>query len=260
VVGWFAARLRLVRRRLEAAHRAHAATARAREELLAAVAHDLRSPLAGISMNAQLARRRLDRLDGPPHLTSKLASQLADVEGSARRMAAVLDDMLDVARLQSGRPLQLNLQPVQLLAVVEAVVAIHQPTTERHTLRVAASADPRGTWDSARVERVVDDLIVNAIKHSLSGGEIALDVAEEASHDGRRMAVLRVSDRGHGLTPAELNHVLERFFRPGCTHGRIAGSGIRLASAAGIAEQHGGSLSAEPQPGGGSTITLRLPV
>jgi signal transduction histidine kinase len=74
------------------------------------------------------------------------------------------------------------------------------------------------------------------------------------------MAVLRVSDHGHGLTPAALKHVLDRFFRPGRTHGCIAGSGIRLASAAKIAEQHGGSLSAEPRQGGGSTLTLRLPL
>ena len=250
----------MARRRLEAARRARDAAARSREELLAAAAHDLRSPLAGISMNAQLARRRLERSGGPPPLTSKLACQLADVEASARRMSTVLDDMLDVARLQTGRPLPLSLQPVRLLGVVEAAAALHQPSTDRHTLRVAASADPQGTWDRGRVVRVVDDLISNAIKYSLSDGEIALEVAEEDCHDGRRMAVLRVSDHGHGLTPAELKHVLDRFFRPARTHGRIAGSGIRLASAAKIAEQHGGSLSAEPRQGGGSTLTLRLPL
>lgn len=175
-------------------------------------------------------------------------------------MALIMDDMLDVARLQTGRPLRLSLESVHLLDVVEAAVAVYQPSTDRHTLRVVATADPAGTWDRARVARVVDNLLSNAIKYSPSGGEVALEVAQEDCGDGRPVAVLRVSDHGAGITAADMDQILERFFHGARAPRRIAGSGLRLASAAKLAEQHGGSLTAEPRQGGGSTLTLRLPL
>jgi signal transduction histidine kinase len=260
VVGWLGARLRTTRRRLAAAHRAAEAATRSREELLAAAAHDLKSPLAGIAMTAQLARRRLERREPATPVTSNLAGQLADVEASARRMAMIMDDMLDVARIQTGRPLRLSLESIHLLDVVEAAVAVYQPGTDRHTLRVIPNADPEGTWDRARVARVVDNLLSNAIKYSPSGGDIVLEVAQEDCGGGRRVAVLRVSDQGAGITAADMNQILERFFSGARAPRRIAGSGLRLASAGKLAEQHGGSLTAEPRQGGGSTLTLRLPL
>src|SRR5712691_2218908 len=142
VVGWLATRLRNATRRLAAAHASADASARSRQELLAAAAHDLKSPLTGIAMTAQLARRRLDRLEGATPNTANLACQLVDVEASARRMAMIMDDMLDIARLQTGRPLRLSREPMSLLAVVEAAVATYQPSNDRHTLRVVARADP----------------------------------------------------------------------------------------------------------------------
>ena len=210
-------------------------------------------------MTAQLARRRLERLEPATPVTSNLAWQLADVEASARRMAMIMDDVLDVARLQTGRPLRLSLESIHLLDVVEAAVAVYQPGTDRHTLRVIPNADPEGTWDRARVARVVDNLLSNAIKYSPSGGEIVLEVAQEDCGD-RRLAVLRVSDQGAGITAADMNQILERFFSGARAPRRIAGSGLRLASAGKVAEQHGGSLTAEPRQGGGSTLTLRLPL
>ena len=175
-------------------------------------------------------------------------------------MAMIMDDMLDVARLQTGRSLRLSLEPVHLLDVVEAAVAVYQASSDGHTLRVVATADPQGTWDRARVARVVDNLLSNAIKYSPSGGEITLEVAQEDCRDGRRVAVLRVSDHGAGITAADMDEVLEHFFQGATVSRRIAGTGLRLASAGKVAEQHGGSLTAEPRQGGGSRLTLRLPV
>jgi signal transduction histidine kinase len=227
---------------------------------MAAAAHDLKSPLAGVSMNVQLARRRLERLDIHDPVTAQLDCQLADIDWSAQRMASVLADTLDVAGIQAGRLPRLNLEPTRLLAVVEAAVAAHQPNAPRHMLRVLPLADPEGTWDAARLARVVDNLLSNAIKYSPSGGEITLEVTVAESCEGGRIAVLRVSDQGVGITAADLDQVFDRFFRGGTSSGRIAGSGLRLACARQIVEQHSGTLTAEARDGGGSTLTLRLPI
>jgi signal transduction histidine kinase len=259
-IGWLAVRLRSANRRLAGASAAAEAAARRRQQLLAGAAHDLKSPLAGISMNAQLARRRLERSGTDDALATQLGCQLADIEWSVGRMATVLEDVLDVARIQAGERLRLNREPTRLLPAVEAAVAAHEPNAPRHTLRMIALADPVGTWDEARLARVVDNLLSSAIKYSPSGGEITLEIAEDESADGQQFALLRVSDRGVGITAADLDQVVERFFGTGTSSRRIAGSGIRLASAWQIVEHHGGTLTAKPREGGGSTLTVRLPV
>jgi signal transduction histidine kinase len=98
---------------------------------------------------------------------------------------------------------------------------------------------------------VVDNLLSSAIKYSPSGGEITLEVAEHDSADSGRFAVLRVSDQGIGITAADLDLVFDRFFGTGNTSGRLGGSGIRLACAQQVVEQHGGTLTAELREGGG---------
>jgi signal transduction histidine kinase len=206
-----------------------------------------------------VARRRLKRLVSETPAAASLDSHLAGIESSAHRIAGALDELLDVAHLQAGRTLRLNRAPTPLEAVVQAVVAAHQPRTERHCLRVVATARPVGTWDAARLARVVDNLVSNAIKYSPEGGEISLEIAEEHRADGTLLATLRVCDEGVGVPAADIDQVFERFFRASNV-GPIAGTGIGLAGARQIVEQHGGTLTAESREGAGSTFILRLPL
>jgi signal transduction histidine kinase len=208
-------------------------------------------------MTAQLARRRIERLsladDG-------IAWQIMQMEISARRVATILDELLDIAHLEAGRPPRLNLAPCPLIPIVEAAVCAHQASTNAgQIIDLVAAAKPVGTWDAARLARVIDNLIANAIKYSPAGGEITLHVDEEANEDGTPVAVLRVQDRGVGIPAAEIDRVFERFFR-GSNVGSIGGMGIGLAGARAIAEQHGGSLTVESHEGEGTTFTLRLPL
>jgi signal transduction histidine kinase len=210
-------------------------------------------------MTAQRARRQLERLDLTSPVGTSVAGQLADIESSGRHMAVVLDELLDVAQLQAGRTLWLVLQPTRLLDLIETAVAAHQSQTEHHALRIVATADPVGAWDSARLARVVDNLLSNAIKYSPAGGEITLHVSEEDDQAGSRWATVRLRDRGLGIPAADLERVFDSFFRARNV-GVIAGTGIGLAGARQIVEQHGGTLTAESPHGAGSTFVLRLPL
>ena len=125
-----------------------------------------------------------------------------------------------------------------------------------HGIQVEDS-QPRliGNWDAGRLERVLANVLGNAIKYSAAGRAIRVRVDQE---DG--MAVLAVQDQGIGIPAADLPHVFERFHRAGNVSGRTPGTGLGLASARQIVEQHGGMIMVESQEGAGSTVTIRLPL
>jgi signal transduction histidine kinase len=146
------------------------------------------------------------------------------------------------------------------VALSQRVAAERQQMTDAHRLHV----DPRvpalfGTWDAFRLERVLDNLLSNAIKYSPAGGEITLTAAEEHDATGA-WAVVQVRDQGIGIPAEDLPHVFDRFYRAGNARGQAPGSGIGLAGARQIVEQHGGRISAESELGAGATFTLRLPL
>jgi signal transduction histidine kinase len=113
-----------------------------------------------------------------------------------------------------------------------------------------------GSWDVRRLERVLANLLENAVKYSPDGGEIVVRVARD---DADSTAVLQVADTGVGIPAADLPHVFERFYRAGNV-GEIQGTGIGLAGVRQIVEQHAGSIAVESCPGIGSTFTVRLPL
>jgi signal transduction histidine kinase len=113
--------------------------------------------------------------------------------------------------------------------------------------------------DADRIERVLNNLIGNAIKYSPQGGAITVQIAREDDGDDH-WAVLVVRDSGLGIPAADLPHVFERYYRATNVRGRIQGTGIGLASVRQIAEQHGGSVTVESAEDAGSTFTVRLPL
>jgi PAS domain S-box-containing protein len=251
---------------------------RTRDEFLSTVSHDLKSPLGSIKALAQLNLRRVERAAIPEG--ERLVEGLRRIEGAATRMTAMINQILDVAHLQAGRPLELNLAPVDLVALARQIVADHQATADRHQLRVIA--DPPellGRWDAVRLERVLVNLLANAVKYSPDGGEIEVTISAElggrraefpgpapgqprgaAPTESPNWAVLTVRDSGLGIPAADLPYIFERFYRAGNVAGRIPGSGIGLAAARQIVEQHGGTIAVESREGGGTTFTVRLPL
>lgn len=233
---------------------------RARNEFLSGVSHDLKTPIATIKGQAQLLARRLRR--GAAGHPGPLIDGLESIDATANKMTLLLNELVDVARLQAGQELDLQRRPVDLVALVRRECDEARQTTERHQI-VMESDGPEllGEWDGGRLSRVIANLLSNALKFSPNGGLVTVTLGREpaTSTDGG-WAVLRVRDRGVGIPPAELSLIFERFQRGSNVTGRIEGSGIGLAGACQIVEQHGGSITVESVEGEGATFTVRLPL
>jgi signal transduction histidine kinase len=218
-----------------------------RDEFLAAASHDLRNPLATI----QAAGELLARSDPGPE---RVKSSAEHILSASRRMAELLDAFLDVTRLEAGKPLELRKRPCDLAPLVRQVVAETQHTTARHQITIDTPDELRVDADGPRLQRVVGNLVGNAIKYSPEGGEINVKLALQQGE-----IVLTVRDRGMGIPGPDQERIFERFQRGTNVEGRIAGTGIGLAGARQIVEQHGGTISVKSQINRGATFTVRFP-
>jgi PAS domain S-box-containing protein len=229
----------------------------AREAFLTAAAHDLRTPLTGLRGHAQLARRRLARVDRPG--LAPIAEHLAQIDDATARMAALIDELMDVVRDQTGQRLSLDRRPTDLVALVRGVVAQHSASTE-HCLRVETELTAlEAHVDAARMERVIGNLLSNAIKFSPEGGDIVVRLGREDGPLGPAVAIA-VQDRGLGIPALDLPHVFTRFRRARNVVGQIPGAGIGLAGALQIVSAHGGTIDVQSREGHGSTFMVRLPL
>ena len=175
-----------------------------------------------------------------------------------RRMTAMVDELLDVARLQAGQRLELQRETVDLLALARRVAAEQRRHAPSHSIVVEAEAEAEsveGEWDGSRIERVLANVIGNAAKYSPLSGEVRVLAAVEGD-----AAVVTVRDNGIGIAPEDLGRIFEPFQRGRLGLGQIAGQGVGLASARQIVEAHGGHICAQSTLGAGSTFTIRLPL
>ena len=226
---------------------------RTRDDFLASASHDLKNPLASIKATAQLLLRRLDR--PAESEVDYLRQGLDRVDVVATRAAALVDELLDLARMQMGRPLALERAPTDLVALAESVASEQQPAADLHVIRVECTApEIVGNWDARRLRRVLANLVDNALKYSPEGGGIWFRIQPTGE-----WVSLEVQDEGIGIPAAELGRVFERFQRASNVEGRIGGTGIGLASARHIVESHGGTIAVASIEGKGSTFTIKLP-
>lgn len=227
---------------------------RTREEFLAAASHDLRNPLAAIRSSGDLLRASLQRSGSVA--PDRLATCIQHIDAAARRMAAQIDAFLDIARLQSGAPLDLALEEVDLAAVVREVTGEAQLRTTLHRVSADLADSLVVRADPARLHRAIANLVDNAVKYSPHGGEVRLRL--ERSDDARE-AIFTVADDGLGIPPGETGRVFERFQRGSNVVGRVPGTGIGLPGARQIVEQHGGSIEVHSRLGEGTVFIMRLP-
>jgi signal transduction histidine kinase len=228
-----------------------------RLEFIDAATHDLKTPLTGLKAQTQLMLRRLRR--GAEVDRAALENGLTMTEAAATRMARLIDDLVDAARLRAGQALTLTLDATDLVETAQRCVESAQQTTERHRLLLNAEESSLvGTWDGARLERVLSNLISNAVKYSPDGGPIELTIRRE-EQGSQPWAVLSVRDRGLGIPAVDLPHIFDRF-RRGSNVGDLPGAGIGLAGVRQIVVQHGGAITATSADGEGSTFTLELPL
>jgi two-component system sensor histidine kinase KdpD len=242
VAAAFASHVGVLREREELARQSMAAQQleagnRTRTALLAAVSHDLRTPLAGLRSAAETLRVHDTRLD-----EAERQELLAAMESSITRLTGMVSDLLDMSRLQTGAVLPIAAE-VPLGEVVRRALAGVEEAE-----RVVVGELPTAYVDPGLLERVVANLVANALRHSDA-------VTVEGSTDGVRVE-LRVVDRGPGVAPADRARIFEPFQRRGDSG---TGVGLGLAVARGLTEAQGGTLEAESTPGGGLTMVLELP-
>jgi PAS domain S-box-containing protein len=233
----------------------------ARDQLISMVSHDLKNPLGVIRAYAQMLQKRLTQQALPD--IERLSAWLGQIESATDKMNAFINELLDLAQVQAGRPLDLERRPTDLVALTIQVVAQVRPTTNRHTIEVYTDVPELvGHWDPLRIERVLTNLLTNAVKYSPDGGAVEVRVGREqgAGDMGRERAVWSVRDYGIGIPATDLPHIFERFHRGSNVAGHIGGTGLGLASARHIVEQHGGTILVHSQEGKGSTFTVYLPL
>ena len=231
---------------------------RSRDRFLSVVSHDLKNPLATIKGNTQLLQRHIKNSSVPK--IERLNDGLSKIDETVNRMNLALDELMDFSGVAGGQKLSLQRKAVDLVAVVRQIVAGRQGTTDLHQIRFEAKPGRlTGVWDANRLERVIENILSNAIKYSPDGGEIKVTVSREESISGPS-AMITVSDQGLGISAEDLPHVFEWFRRAGNVSGKISGTGIGLASARHIVEQHGGTIEVESEVGKGSTFTIILPL
>jgi signal transduction histidine kinase len=212
---------------------------RARDEFLSVAAHELKTPLAGLIGNAQL----LARTQARGLLTEeRVARSTGVIAESGRRLAGLVDDLLDVSRIRSGQ-LALRTRPVDLGELVAQIAEAHAVTLDDahriETLLPAARSTVEA--DPERLRQVVENLLDNAVKYSPSGGTVRIELV--ASADG---AELRVVDQGIGLPPDALEAIFQPFGRAANAVERaLPGMGLGLYICRDIVERHGGRLWVE---------------
>ena len=231
---------------IESAFRAREASERKLRRFVADASHELRTPLAAVRAYAELfSRGAADRPDD-------LARSMTGISRESERMSVLVDDLLLLARLDEGRPLETK--PVRLHELVrEAVDAARAVEPERPVELTADEAVVIGDHD--RLRQIIDNLLANARTHTPPGTPVRVSVGNRNG-----AAEIVVADSGPGIGSGQLAHVFERFYRADASRARASGGvGLGLSIVAAVAEAHGGTVSAQSEDGSGATFTIALP-
>jgi signal transduction histidine kinase len=227
------------------------AAIRQRDEAFAVISHDLGQPLSTLQVALPILRDAL----GETH--PDLLGLLRSAESATARMSAMVRELLDMARLQAGEPLRLQRTDVDLVSLLRDGIQFQRTPENVSIVLDACAPSIRGEWDGPRLERAFANLLDNAVKYSPDGGAVTVAVAASCS-GGRSWATVEVVDTGIGIPAADLPQLFTRFHR-GLNVGQARGTGLGLAGARQIVEQHGGTIDVDSAEGQGTTVTVRLP-
>lgn len=235
---------------LEEAARGRAETERARRDLIAAVSHDLRTPLASLRALAEALH------DGVVDDPEGVRRYLQLMTGETERLNMLIDDLFELARLESGA-LRLDRSPSPVQDLISEALERMSAQAGRRGLHLGGEivGDPPPVLiDGPQMTRVLLNLVQNAIRHTPADGSVTLRAAPAG--DG---VLVEVRDTGEGIPAADLPRIFDRFYRGDPARTREAGAGLGLAIARGIVEAHGGRIWVESEPGRGTRFAFTLP-
>jgi two-component system sensor histidine kinase MtrB len=222
-----------------------------RKRLLADITHELSTPLTSVRGYAETL---LD--DQVPVDEATRARFLEDIRRAGERMQLLIDDLLDLSRLEGGAS-ELHLEEIDLAALVHHSVERHRSRFEQVGIALAGPASAGALparIDGRRVEQVVDNLLANALKHVPAGGRVEVALKPESGQ-----IALSVADDGPGFPEDALPRVFDRFYRADSSRS-TPGSGLGLAIVKEIVARHGGRVRAANRPEGGAVLTVQFPV
>jgi signal transduction histidine kinase len=227
--------------------------ARLKSQFVAAVSHEFRSPLTGISQLSELL------VGGKVTDETRRKEYYELIHRESQRLSRLVEQVLDFARMDEGRK-QYRFERVDTCGWLRGVADDFQRTSAAQARTIAVSA-PDGLpplWvDPQAMAGAVHNLLDNAVKYSPNGGEVVLDVS--ATADGSGVAI-GIRDEGVGIPPDEQQHLFERFFRGRQLADTVAGTGLGLSLVKQVVSAHGGEISVASMPGVGTTFTVVLPV
>jgi signal transduction histidine kinase len=219
---------------------------RARDDILAIVSHDLRNPLSIMAMSATLPGSALSE--------EKKAAQLRIIRRAISGMNTLIDDLLDISQIASGR-LKVNPEPMDASSLCDDARVMMEPLLAEKAQRLECDVSSRPLMvlaDAKRVFQVLSNLIGNANKFTPEGGHITVRV--EAMEGSARFAI---ADTGPGISRQDLPYIFDRFWQ--ARRVRRGGVGLGLAISKGIIDAHGGKIWAESSAGVGTTLLFTLP-
>jgi len=220
-----------------------------KDDLVATVAHEFRTPLTSLRMAIHLC---LEQLVGP--LTEKQSDLLHAAREDCERLQAMVDDILDLSRIKAGE-VEMHRRPTSVAALVHNAMEAHRAAAELQKVRLCASiadGDDQVMADPERLGLVFSNLISNAIRHTPSGG--AIDVRVQPNNGLIRF---EVADTGEGIPQEHQRHIFERYYRVPGSNSKGAGLGLSIAKE--MVEAHGGEIGVESEPGRGSTFWFTVP-
>lgn len=225
--------------------------ARVEARLMSIAAHEMRTPLTSILGYADLLIDSTDRGSTPRRYA-------AAVHRQAQRLEAVVEELLAVTRLEAGRD-ELTTEPVDLVALARHVIAAAEPIASDQGLSLAVESDAARAFvrgDALKLERMVENLVTNAVKYSPAGAAVRATVRRSGDR-----VVVAVADTGPGIPAEDAPHVFEKFYRARTPETyAVPGTGLGLSIVKLIAEAHGGEVTLRTALGAGSTFTVSLPI
>jgi chemotaxis family two-component system sensor kinase Cph1 len=224
---------------------------RARDELVAVVSHDLRSPMTVISMLCGMMQKSFSS-DGP-HTSRRISSAIDTMQQAASRMNVLLEDLLDTSKIEAGR-YTITPQPLEVSQIFEEAYSLLAPLAMDKAIEISFNAEPnlKVSADPERLFQVLSNLIGNAIKFTPKQGRIGV----AAMSNGDEI-VFTVRDSGEGIPAEQLPHIFERYWT--IKEGNPTGTGLGLYISQGIVKAHGGVLTADSQVGQGSEFRFTVP-
>jgi two-component system, OmpR family, sensor kinase len=247
-IGRFGQALNTMLGRIERAFAERQASEDRLRRFVADASHELRTPLTSIRGYAELFRR------GAATRPDDLAKAMHRIEDEAARMGVLVEELLLLARLDQGRPV--DRQPVDLTALARDAVADARVVEPARPLELDTNGPVRVTGDAVRLRQVLDNLLANVRTHTPPETAAAVRVRADDGH-----AVLEVADRGPGMSEDESARAFERFYRVDASRSRDSGGvGLGLSIVSAIVTAHGGEVQVRSAPGEGATFTVTLPL